>query len=79
MIFGTGNIIDASTCFGKEAQCMTENTVWYLRGKLMTQEILCPLEMRDLDRGERLLDIVRKRNPRKHRYVTRHGGGDSAA
>jgi len=61
MIFGSGNIVNAASCFGKYAYRNTENLVWHLRVVVMRSEKINPSTMRDLGRGENLLKLVRKR------------------
>lgn len=66
MIFGQGNVIDASACFGKDSHRLIQNMVWYLRTTLMLGGKATPALMRDLARGERLMALVHKR-PRQRR------------
>lgn len=70
VIFGMGNVIDASMCFGNDAKRVTQNCVWEVRHQIISENQVKPATLRDLDRGERLLKIVSQRaGPAKPRQL----------
>ncbi len=83
MIFGVGNVIDASMCFGPGARRTMANIVWRLKWDIASGEDVGHGAFRDLARGERLMAIVDARPVRRRplpRFLrTAHGDGPEAA